>query len=171
MADTFTDDIFKRIFLNENVKILIQISLKFAPRSSNDNKSALVQVMVHSQSGAKPLPELMLTYCRPSLLMHMCGTRGRWIKRTPKNKLWRNFNQNIILFCQKVHWKMLSARCWPFFLQASLCSVITQNSSQIKQHMWELQVMCKLWSVNSINLVTHIHDLWQWTHAYHREEL
>ena len=40
MADTFADDIIKRIFLNENVWISIQISLKFVPRGSNDNKSA-----------------------------------------------------------------------------------------------------------------------------------
>ena len=31
----FTDDIFKCIFLNENVWISINISLKFAPKGSN----------------------------------------------------------------------------------------------------------------------------------------
>ena len=40
MADTFADDIFKRIFLNENVRIIVKISLKFVPEGSNDNKSA-----------------------------------------------------------------------------------------------------------------------------------
>ena len=39
MADTFAEDILKHIFLNENVRIPIQISLKFIPRGSNDNKS------------------------------------------------------------------------------------------------------------------------------------
>ena len=43
MADTSADNIFKCIFLNENVKILIQIWLKLVPRGSNDNKSALVR--------------------------------------------------------------------------------------------------------------------------------
>ena len=42
MADIFADNIFKRIFLNENVKILIQISLKFVSKGSIDNKPALV---------------------------------------------------------------------------------------------------------------------------------
>ena len=41
MADTLADDIFQRIY----VRIAIQISLKFAPRESNDNMSASVQVM------------------------------------------------------------------------------------------------------------------------------
>ena len=42
----FTDDIFKSIFLNENIRTLIQIPLKFVPWGPIDNKSALVQVMV-----------------------------------------------------------------------------------------------------------------------------
>ena len=42
MAAILADNIFKRIFLNENVTISIQISLKFVPRSSirsSDNDS------------------------------------------------------------------------------------------------------------------------------------
>ena len=42
MAAILADDIFKRIFLNENIRILIQISLKFVPKGSIDNKPALV---------------------------------------------------------------------------------------------------------------------------------
>ena len=45
MAAILADGIFKCIFLNENDKILIKISLKFVPRSPIDNKPALVQVM------------------------------------------------------------------------------------------------------------------------------
>ena len=45
MADTFADDIFKRIVLNKNVRISIQMSLKFVPWGSNTNKSSLLQVM------------------------------------------------------------------------------------------------------------------------------
>ena len=37
MAATFTDDILKRIFLNENVWISINISLKFVPKGPIDN--------------------------------------------------------------------------------------------------------------------------------------
>ena len=44
MAAIFRDDILKCIFLNENDKIPIQMSLKLVPMSPIDNKSALVQV-------------------------------------------------------------------------------------------------------------------------------
>ena len=47
MATTLADDIFKYIFLNENNRITIQITVKFVPRSSIDNKPAFVQVMAH----------------------------------------------------------------------------------------------------------------------------
>ena len=42
MAAILADDIFKYILLNENDKILIEISLKLVPRSPIDNKRALV---------------------------------------------------------------------------------------------------------------------------------
>ena len=42
MAATFTDDILKRIILNENIKISIQFSLKFVPKGPIDNIPALV---------------------------------------------------------------------------------------------------------------------------------
>ena len=44
MADILADDIFTCIFLNENDRITIQISLKFVPKSPINNKSVLVQV-------------------------------------------------------------------------------------------------------------------------------
>ena len=42
MATISADDIFKIIFLNENVRISIQISLKFVPKAQIDNIPALV---------------------------------------------------------------------------------------------------------------------------------
>ena len=47
--------------MNENVYILIRISLKFVPKGPIDNKSALVQVITCRQTGDKPFPEPMLT--------------------------------------------------------------------------------------------------------------
>ena len=61
MAAILADDIFKWIFLNENGKIPIQMSLKCVPKSPIDNKSALVQVMAWRRTGDKPLPEPMMT--------------------------------------------------------------------------------------------------------------
>ena len=42
---TFPNNIFKCIFLNENVSISIKISLKFVPKGPINNTSALVQVI------------------------------------------------------------------------------------------------------------------------------
>ena len=42
MSVISADDIFKCIFLNENDRIPIQISLKFIPTSQIDNKAGMV---------------------------------------------------------------------------------------------------------------------------------
>ena len=70
MAAILADDIFKSIFLDENDRILIQISLKFVPRSPIDNKPVLVQVMAWRLTGAKPLPEPMLTQFTDDFMRH-----------------------------------------------------------------------------------------------------
>ena len=61
MADTLADDIFNYIILNENDRIPIQISLRYVPRSSTDNKPTLVQVMDWRQTGDTPLHGPMMT--------------------------------------------------------------------------------------------------------------
>ena len=61
MAAILADDSFSCIFLNENDKIPIRISLKFVPMSPIDNKPALVQIMVWCRTDNKPLPGPMLT--------------------------------------------------------------------------------------------------------------
>ena len=53
----FTDYIFKCIFMNEKFCVFIQISIKFVPKGSNDNKSLLVHVMAWHRIGSKPSPE------------------------------------------------------------------------------------------------------------------
>ena len=71
----FPDDIFKRIFLNENVWISLKISLKFVPKGPINNIPALVQIMAWRQPGDKPLSEAMMV----SLLTHICVTRPQWV--------------------------------------------------------------------------------------------
>ena len=66
----FADDIFKCIFLNENVRISIKISLKFVPKGPIP---ALVQIMAWRRPGDKPLSEPMMV----SLLTHICVTRSQ----------------------------------------------------------------------------------------------
>ena len=71
----FTDDIFKRIFLNENVWILIKISLKFVPKGPINDIPALVQIMSWYRSGTKPLSGPMMG----SLPTHVCVTQPQWV--------------------------------------------------------------------------------------------
>ena len=67
----FADYTFKRIFLNENIRILIKISLTFAPKGLINNIPALVLIMAWRRPGAKPISEPMLVRS-PT---HICVTR------------------------------------------------------------------------------------------------
>ena len=73
----FADDTFKRIFLNENVRISIKISLKFLPKGRINNIPALVQIMAWRLPGDKPLSEAMMVI----LLRHICVTRPQWVEQ------------------------------------------------------------------------------------------
>ena len=70
MAAILADDNFKCIFLNGNDRILMQISLKFVPRSPIENKKALVQVMAWRPTGDKTLSEPMLTRFSDAYMWH-----------------------------------------------------------------------------------------------------
>ena len=71
----FPDDIFKCIFLNQNVWIPIEISLTFVPKGSINNNPALFQIMAWRRPGDKPLSEPMMV----SSLTHICVTRPQWV--------------------------------------------------------------------------------------------
>ena len=66
----FTNDIFKCIFLNENVWIAIKISLKFVLKCPIDKMPALVQIMAWRRTGDKPLSEPMMTYDVGAYMRH-----------------------------------------------------------------------------------------------------
>ena len=71
-----TDDNFKRVFLNENVKISIEISLKPVPKGRINIIPSLVQIMAWRWPGNKPLSE-------PSMFRsptHICVNRPQWVK-------------------------------------------------------------------------------------------
>ena len=72
----FADDIFKRIFFNENVWISINILLKFDPKGPINNIPALVKIMAWRRSGDKPLSEPVMV----RLPTHICVTRPQWVK-------------------------------------------------------------------------------------------
>ena len=67
----FPDDIFKCIFVNENVWISIKFSLNIDPDGPIDNIPALVQILAWRRLGDKPLSEPMMVL----LLTHICVTR------------------------------------------------------------------------------------------------
>ena len=73
----FADDIFKCIFLNENVQISLKISLKFVPRVRINSIPALVQIMAWCRIGDKPLSEPM----KVRLLTNICVTRPQWVNK------------------------------------------------------------------------------------------
>ena len=66
-----TDDNFRLIFLNENVKFSTKISLKFVPKGPIDNIPALVKVMAWRRS--------CVSLVVVSLLTHICVTRPQWV--------------------------------------------------------------------------------------------
>ena len=95
----FADDIFKCIFLNENIWISIKISLKFVPKGPINNIPALVQIMAWRHPGNKPWSEAMMV----NLPTHICVTRPQWVK----GKLQSTFNKKYILFpFKEIHLKI-----------------------------------------------------------------
>ena len=104
----FPDDTFKCIFLNENVWILIKISLKFVPKGPINNIPGLVQIMAWHRPGDKPLSEPMMV----SLQTHICVTRPQWVKLLV-------FPSLILLWCHIIvmasqitgNWAVCSTEC------------------------------------------------------------
>ena len=78
----FADDIFKWIFLNENARIPIKMSLKFVPRGPINKIPALVQIMAWRRPGDKPLSEPMMI----RFPTHICVTRPQWVNRVVLSK-------------------------------------------------------------------------------------
>ena len=72
----FADDAFKRIFLNENVRISIKFSLQVFPKGPINNISLMVKIMAWRRPGDKPLSEPMMVRS-PA---HICVVRPKWVK-------------------------------------------------------------------------------------------
>ena len=88
----FPDDIFKCIFLTENVWILNTISLKFVRKGPKSNNPELVQIMAWRRPGDKPLSEPMMV----RFPMHLCITRPQWVKSViSKHMKWINSISNF----------------------------------------------------------------------------
>ena len=87
----FADDTFKRIFLNENIRISTRNSLKFVPKGLINNIQALVLIMAWRRPGDKPLSEPMLVRS----LKHICVTRPQWVKNVIFFPVWSETSVTI----------------------------------------------------------------------------
>ena len=87
----YPEDIFKCIFLKENIKISIMISLKFVPRGPINNIPALVQIMAWRRPGDKPLSEPMMV----NLPTHICVTRPQWVNTLRPRQNGRYYPEDI----------------------------------------------------------------------------
>ena len=79
----FSDDIFKCIFFNENVSIVIKISRKFVPNVLVNHIPILALIVAWHRPGDKQLYEPMMV----SWLTHICPTRPHWVNSIP-HKMW-----------------------------------------------------------------------------------
>ena len=71
----FADDQFNCIFVNENIWISINISLKLVPEGRINSIPTLVQIIPWRQLGDKPLSEPMIV----SILTHIC-VAPQWVQ-------------------------------------------------------------------------------------------
>ena len=141
----FADDTFKPIFLNENIRLLIKISLKFVPKLPINNIPTLVQVMAWRRSGDKPLSESMMV----CLLTHICVTRPQWVIQSQSGSpggtprpIASNQKPSAILRTNNIlggpsPYKDEEPRwyycLWPFLLMqtSGTPNILTANSSQL----------------------------------------
>ena len=87
----FSDDIFRCILGNEKFCILIEISIKFAPKGPIDNNPALIFTMARRRIGNKPISEPMLTRFTDAYIAAL---------RTDELKLSNNKRISIVwIFC------------------------------------------------------------------------
>ena len=90
--DKMSQNIFKCIFLNENVWISLKISLKFIPMVRNNTIPALVLKMAWCWPGNKPLSKPVMV----SLLKHICVTRPQWVNILRPRQYRRHFADDIL---------------------------------------------------------------------------
>ena len=99
----FADDTFKPIFLNENIIISIEVSLKFVPKGPINNIPALVQIMAWRRQGDKPLSEPIMVW----LPTHICLTRTQCVNGLVTNICQGIYNYHVHQ-CQSVWYQGIS---------------------------------------------------------------
>ena len=140
----FRDIIFKCIFLNEYMFILMKISLIFVPKGPINNILALVQIMAWCQPGDKPLSESLMV----SLLIHICITQPQWVnpdlwhheatmipyKASLSSVLGENRITVLVSFDSTSHWHYMSTMASWIIGYLTVCSTAcsANNKETIK---------------------------------------
>ena len=146
----FADGIFKCIFLNENVRISMTISLEFVPKGLINNNPAMVRTMAWRRSGDKPLSEPMMV----SLLTHISVTRPQWVKyswQSPDRTLLHSDNGvlqhgNVITWKRFPHFWALCAGNPPMNKRGN--HLWTKASKQCRALMLSLLLVWPSYSTN-----------------------
>ena len=119
----FADDIFKCIFLNENVWISIKISLKFVPKGPINNIPALVQIMAWRRPGDKPLSEPMMV----NLPTHICVSRPQWVN-------WTAYSNNMRITIFGVWRYRIQLFIYPLHVHINYIALYITTGSQTNLH-------------------------------------
>ena len=122
----FSDDIFKRIFFNENVWILIKISLKFVPKGPINNIPALVQIMAWRRTGNKPLCEPMMV----RLSTHICVTRPQWVIRALRVFIF------MVLYTNGLPMKEIIENSYHWFVKCGNITYYSHGTVQFTETLW-----------------------------------
>ena len=155
MVAHFADNILSVIFLNENVWIPIEISLKFVPKGPINKIPSLVQIMAWRRSGVKPLSEPMMD----NLLTHICFTRPQWVNISKHNQLF--ITRYFIVFHESIYRSKLASGiflefffflcvCFFFFFYytdtcfniTDTCLNITFRNVVVQWATWTLNLCC-----------------------------
>ena len=110
----FPDDIFKFVFLNENVWISHKISLKSVLMVRINNIPALVQIMAWRRPGDKPLSEPMMV----RLPTHIWVTRPQWVNTFSSGWLPWYWNGNVIIWTKFSPLASLEVIIWQLPVQS-----------------------------------------------------
>ena len=140
----FTDDVFKCIFLNENLLISIKISLNFVPKGPINNIPALVQIMAWCRAGGKPLSGPMMI----NILMHICISWPQWVSAVSSISIW-SFNTFHIFFFMNPVCILYEALINELYIKKSLWNLYLV-------HLYFLSISYKIskhfiWSLNGFH--------------------
>ena len=141
----FADDILKCIFLNENVWIPIEISLKFVPKVPIDNILALVQITAGCRPGDKPLSEPMIVRLRIYASLGLNELTMLWGQQQTTIDDIRKNETKIIIFiiwylrhCLHCAWDIEVQMLVPYIYRTCTCYVelIFGHHDNLWWYMW-----------------------------------